>query len=86
VQPAEVEMPDDAPAGDPGPMQDDDSAVLGSDVSRDREGFWVELTIGSSDDVVRSRIGPYLTERIALVAAEHIRRAAGRSAPPPTGF
>lgn len=85
-------MPDDAPAGDPGPapddlpIPDDDSAVLGSDVSQDREGFWVELTIGFSDDVVRSRIGPYLTERIALVAAEHIRRAAGRSAPPPTGF
>jgi len=79
-------MPERAPAGDPGPTPDDDSAVLGSDVSRDREGFWVELTIGFSDDVVRNRIGPYRTERIALVAAEYIRRAAGRSAPPPTGF
>jgi hypothetical protein len=65
---------------------DDESAVLGSDVSCDREGYWVELTIGFRDDVVRRRIGPYLTEKIARVAAEHIRRAAGRQAPPPTGF
>jgi hypothetical protein len=64
---------------------DDDSTVLGCDVTSDREGHWVELTVGFRDDVVRRRIGPYLTERIATVAAEHIRRAAGRQAPPPTG-
>jgi hypothetical protein len=65
---------------------DDESAVLGSHVSQDRAGYWVELTIGFRDEVVRRRIGPYRTERIALVAAEHIRRAAGRNAPPPTGL
>jgi|NGEPerStandDraft_6_1074524.scaffolds.fasta_scaffold75109_2 hypothetical protein len=64
---------------------DDDSTVLGSELSADRGGYWVELTIGFRDEVVRRRIGPYRTERIALVAAEHIRRAAGRTAPPPTG-
>jgi hypothetical protein len=67
-------------------VPDDDSTVLGCDVSCDREGYWVELTIGFSDDVVRRRIGPYLTERIARVAAGQIRRAAGRSGPPPTGL
>ncbi|HYN65593.1 MAG TPA: hypothetical protein VES93_01810 [Ornithinibacter sp.] len=45
----------------------------------------MELTVGFRDDVVRRRIGPYLTERIATVAAEHIRRDAGRQGPPPTG-
>lgn len=57
---------------------DDDSAVLGCTVGHDREGYWVELTVGFADDVVRRRIGPYLTERIAQVAAQHIARAAGR--------
>ena len=66
--------------------RDDDSAVLGSHVSQDRAGYWVELTIGFRDEVVRRRIGPYHTERIALVAAEHIRRAAGRAGPPRTGL
>jgi uncharacterized small protein (DUF1192 family) len=65
---------------------DDESTVLGSDVSCDREGYWVELTVGFRDEVVRRRIGPYLTEKIARVAAEQIRRSAGRDAPPPTGF
>jgi hypothetical protein len=71
--------------GDDGFVPDDDSAVLGCDVTSDREGHWVELTVGFRDDVVRRRIGPYLTERIATVAAEHIRRAAGRQGPPSTG-
>jgi hypothetical protein len=75
----------DEPAVEPDPS-DDDSAVLGSDVSVDRKGYWVELTIGFSDEVVRRRIGPYRSERIARTAAEYIRRAAGRQGPPPTGF
>ncbi|WP_088316896.1 hypothetical protein [Kineosporia sp. R_H_3] len=73
-------MPDDAH------LPDDDSSVLGCDVTHDREGWWVELTVGFRDDVVRSRIGPYLTEKQARVAAEIIPRAAGRQAPPPTGL
>jgi len=63
-------------------VPDDDSVVLGSDVSCDREGYWVELTIGFADDVVRHRIGPYRTEPIAVTAARHIRRGAGRDARP----
>jgi hypothetical protein len=66
-------------------VPDDDSTVLGCHVTADRDGHWVELTIGFRDEVVRRRIGPYLTERIAAVAADHIRRAAGRQIPPPTG-
>jgi hypothetical protein len=65
------------------------SAVLGSEISRDRAGWWVELTVGFEDEagaeVVRRRIGPYLTERAARVAVSLIARAAGREAPPPTG-
>ena len=68
----------------------DESAVLGSDVSRDHAGWWVELTVGFADDdgaeLVRRRVGPYLTERHATVAAHFIARAAGRETPPPTGF
>jgi len=65
---------------------DESSTVLGCDVTNDRAGWWVELTVGFADDLVRRRIGPYLTEQAARVAAEHIRRAAGREAPPPTGL
>lgn len=80
----EVALPEDAEGL--GFVPDDDSTFLGCDVSSDRDGYWVELTIGFSEDVVRRRIGPYLTERIASVAAAHIRRAAGRRIPPPTGL
>ncbi|MGF1664422.1 MAG: hypothetical protein ACFCVG_18500 [Kineosporiaceae bacterium] len=65
------------------------SAVLGSEVTRDRAGWWVELTVGFEDvadaEVVRRRIGPYLTERTARVAAPLIARAAAREGPPTTG-
>lgn len=64
---------------------DDDSAVLGSDVAHDWEGWWVVLTVGFADEVVQRRIGPYLTERLARTAAGLIRRAADRDGPPPTG-
>lgn len=73
---------DDPYAGPP----DESSAVLGAEVTHDREGWWVELVVGFSDEVVRRRIGPYLSQQQALVAADHIRRAAGRDAPPPTGL
>jgi hypothetical protein len=63
-------------------VPDDDSAVLGSDVTSDREGYWVELTIGFSTEVVRRRIGPYLTHQAAQVAARYIARAAGRAPGP----
>jgi hypothetical protein len=65
---------------------DDDSGVLGSDVEHDRDGWWVALTVGFSDEVVRRRIGPYPTERKARLAAGFIARAARRDAPPPSGF
>lgn len=65
---------------------DPESSVLASDVAHDREGWWVVLTVGFSDEVVQRRIGPYLTQRSAWVAADIIRRAADRDAPPPTGF
>jgi hypothetical protein len=64
---------------------DDDSAVLGSEVANDREGWWVVLTVGFADEVVRRRIGPYLTEPLARTAAAVIRRTADRDGPPPTG-
>jgi hypothetical protein len=67
-------------------MDDDFSTVLGCDVDRDHQGWWVALVLAVGDDVVRHRIGPYHTERHAMVAAHHIRRAAGRAAPPPSGF
>jgi hypothetical protein len=70
----------DPDRGDPG------SAVLASVVVQDGQGWWVLLTVGFSDEVVQRRIGPYLTERTALVAADIIRRTADRDAPPPTGF
>ena len=72
--------------GDTQMASDDDSAVLASDVVQDYEGWWVLLTVGFSDDVVQRRIGPYLTERAARVAAGIIRRAADRDRPPPTGL
>lgn len=66
------------------------SAVLGSDVAHDTTGWWVDLTVGFEGDdgaeVVRRRVGPYLTEQKAQVAAHFIARAAGREGPPPTGF
>lgn len=66
------------------------SAVLGSDVAHDRAGWWVDLTVGFEGDdgaeVVRRRVGPYLTEHQAEVAAHFIARAAGREGQPPTGF
>lgn len=65
---------------------DDDSAVLGCDPVQDDAGWWVELVVGFRDEMVTRRIGPYLTLRQAEVAAHHIRRAAGREAPPPTGL
>jgi hypothetical protein len=36
-------------------------------------------------EVVRRRVGPYLTEQKAQVAAHFMARAAGREGPPPTG-
>ena len=68
------------------PTPDDDSAVLGTHVEQDRAGWWVELVVGFPDQVVRRRIGPYLTQDRADVAAGFIARAAGRRSPPPTGF
>ena len=65
---------------------DESSTVLGAEVTTDRDGWWVELVVGFADDVVRNRIGPYLTQRQAAVAADLIRRAAGRENPPPTGL
>jgi hypothetical protein len=80
-------MPEDgSEAEDLGFVPDDDSTVLGCDVTSDAGGHWVELTIGFRDEVVRRRIGPYLTHKIATVAAGMIRRAAGRQIPPPTGL
>jgi hypothetical protein len=63
-----------------------ESAVLGCDVAGDRQGWWVVLVVVVGDEVVENRIGPYLGERQARVAAGHIERAAGRQAPPPSGF
>ena len=65
---------------------DGPSTVLGCEVTGDRDGWWVELVVGFTGEVVRRRIGPYLSEQQALVAARHIRRAAERDAPPPSGF
>jgi len=65
---------------------DDDSAVLSCRPVQDRQGWWVELLVAFTDEVVTRRIGPYPTEQRATVAAHHIERAAGRSSPPPTGF
>jgi hypothetical protein len=66
--------------------EDDGSAVLGNEVEQDREGWWVVLTVGFAGEVVRRRIGPYLTQRAAHTAATLIRRAADRENPPPQGF
>ena len=65
---------------------DDDSAVLGSEVVHDRDGWWVLLTVGFADAVVQRRIGPYRSERTATLAARMIHRAADRDGPGPTGF
>lgn len=75
-------MPDRSDGTD---LADDDSTVLGCEVTNDRESWWVELTVGFRYDVVRSRIGPYLSREQARVAAGIIPRAAGRQRPPPTG-
>ncbi|HEY6797271.1 MAG TPA: hypothetical protein VI248_21565 [Kineosporiaceae bacterium] len=77
--------PDESPGEGPAFVPDDDSTVLGSEVTRDREGYWVELVVGFTDDVVRRRVGPYRTERMATVAATYIRRAAARQASPDPG-
>lgn len=46
-------------AGEPAATDrgDDDSTVLGSHVSGDDRGWWVELTVGFRDELVR-RIPP----------------------------
>lgn len=77
---------DGPPDGPPDGQGDDSAAVLGCEVTADHAGWWVELVVGFTDDVARRRIGPYLTEKHAKVAAHHIRRAADRDAPPPTGW
>ncbi len=75
-------MPERLPSEPP----DDASTVLGCEVTNDRGGWWVELVVGFDADLVRRRIGPYLTQQQADVAARYIRRAAERDSPPPTGF
>lgn len=74
-------------AGDGG--ADEASAILGTDVTEDRSGWWVEMTVGFEGpdgvEVVRRRIGPYLTEDRARMAAHFIPRAAGRESLPPDG-
>lgn len=82
--------PGSGPAPEPGSGSagtvDDSATVLGCEVSSDAAGWWVELVVGFEADLVRRRIGPYLTEQRARVAARHIARAASREAPPPTGL
>lgn len=92
VTPDPDHVPDPDPVPEPradpaaGGTVDDSAAVLGCEVTSDAAGWWVELVVGFADDVVRRRIGPYLTEPRARVAAHHIARAAGRETPPPTGL
>jgi hypothetical protein len=81
------EVPPHAGAVNTGARAPDDSAaVLGHEISEDQGGWWVMLVVGFEDVVIRRRIGPYLTEERAIVAAHHIGRAVGREGQPPTGW
>ncbi len=68
--------------------EDDDSAVLSCRAveGEQGQGWFVELVVAFPAEVVTRRVGPYRTRELAEVAAHHIGRAAGREAPPPTGF